>query len=551
MRAFTIIVMMSLRPGANLCVWAQDAPKPADDLSAIEGRVLNSTTGEPVGKAVVSVQNIDPALSGAQAPAVSTDAAGVFAIQELQPGTYRLTVERNGFVTTHYGAGGSSLPGIPMSLTKGQVAKDVVVRMLPQGIVTGLIVDEDGDPLPGVQIELLRFHYSSQGRKQLQSDGAAETNDLGEYRASGIAPGKYYLLATRRSDAPTTGRAGPSTKAKQGYAPLYYPGVMDLASAAMVEVSSATQLRLDLTLKKAGTVRLSGHVENAVDPGSPVTVSLSSRNATSKPGNSFTGVPDASGNFEIAGVTPGSYWLIASSRPPGNNKGALPVAVTNGDIDNLNLRIVPGARVSAHVVFEGTPPAQVKDVVFQMQPRDISATPFPSSYQSRVTEDGTMAMMDVAPNTYDLVATTPAGFYVKSIRASQADALNPGIVVGEGPVELEVVVSSSVGQVQGVVQVVQNGESQASAGAVVVLLPQEKARRALPIFVRSAAGDQNGFFSFGNVVPGDYQAYAWDNVEPGIWMDPDFMMPLESKGLAVTVAENDLQVLHLTPLTEQ
>ena len=36
-----------------------------------------------------------------------------------------------------------------------------------------------------------------------------------------------------------------------------------------------------------------------------------------------------------------------------------------------------------------------------------------------------------------------------------------------------------------------------------------------------------------------YKAYAWEDIEPGAYMDPDFMKAMENKGEAVSLREGD------------
>ena len=47
-------------------------------------------------------------------------------------------------------------------------------------------------------------------------------------------------------------------------------------------------------------------------------------------------------------------------------------------------------------------------------------------------------------------------------------------------------------------------------------------------------------------MPGEYKVYAWEDLEAGAYMDPDFMKPIDSKGEALTLRENDQKSLQLT-----
>src|SRR5579862_1785773 len=74
-----------------LCVAAMAQPKPGK--GTIDGRVLNSITGEPLRKATVT-------LAGRPAIGLTddTDAESKFHFAGLPPGTYRISAMRAGFL---------------------------------------------------------------------------------------------------------------------------------------------------------------------------------------------------------------------------------------------------------------------------------------------------------------------------------------------------------------------------------------------------------------------------------------------------------------------
>src|SRR5262249_26547316 len=141
----------------------------------------------------------------------------------------------------------------------------IVVKLTPQAVIIGRVVDEDREPVAYVQIQTMRYRYN-QGRKQLMPFGGASTNDLGEYRIFGVAPGRYYLSATFRSSMmmePTVDRSA-TQQPDEDYVPTYYPGTTDASTAAAVEASPGAQIRgVDFTLSKTRAIRIRGHVINA------------------------------------------------------------------------------------------------------------------------------------------------------------------------------------------------------------------------------------------------------------------------------------------------
>src|ERR1035441_9581569 len=182
-----------------LALAAQTKP---DDSCAISGQVSNAATGEPVLRALVSLRRVDmsPGVTTIQVShTAATDAAGQFAMAGIAPGKYRLAAERNGFIVTQYGSRGPGKAGTPLTLEAGQKSSDLALRLTPHGVIAGRVLDEEGDPVSGVDVQVMRLQYM-QGRKQMARAGGGSTNDLGEYRAFGLAPGRYYVSATSRQN---------------------------------------------------------------------------------------------------------------------------------------------------------------------------------------------------------------------------------------------------------------------------------------------------------------------------------------------------------------
>jgi Carboxypeptidase regulatory-like domain len=94
-------------------------PTQPEDLCSVEGRVVNAITGEPIRRASVLLMRSDP-VPGETGPPTSfstqSDSSGQFAMKDIEPGKYRLTVNRNGYVAFTYGARGPMQLGTTLSL---------------------------------------------------------------------------------------------------------------------------------------------------------------------------------------------------------------------------------------------------------------------------------------------------------------------------------------------------------------------------------------------------------------------------------------------------
>src|SRR5262249_40735728 len=134
--------------------------------ASFEGVVLNKLTGAPVKNAHVMYIKVSPgAVESAQPISTDSDPSGHFAIQ-VAAGSYRICVDGPGYARQTHGPRTPQGPGSVPTLNPGQHLRDLEIKPTPFGAIAGSIFDEDGDPLRGVGIQVLRFSYPT-GQQQL------------------------------------------------------------------------------------------------------------------------------------------------------------------------------------------------------------------------------------------------------------------------------------------------------------------------------------------------------------------------------------------------
>ena len=185
------ILIALLLAGPALAQTSKTVPTPKQDQCRMAGIVVKLAGGEPLRKTKLRLQNMDDRT---YTVAVVTGADGHFEFKGLDPGKYQLRANRVGYVTSEYGQRKPNDPGAVRTLRAGQVLKDLVFRLVPAAVISGRIMDEDAEPLPGITVCALREVYS-EGKRNLRTAAAVETNDLGEYRLYGLPPGRYFVSA--------------------------------------------------------------------------------------------------------------------------------------------------------------------------------------------------------------------------------------------------------------------------------------------------------------------------------------------------------------------
>src|SRR5581483_5692003 len=142
--------------------------------------------------------------------------------------------QKPGFVGQSYGARRPGGLGETIELAGNQHMNDATIKLLPQAVISGRVLDEDGDPIPSAAVSLYRQSYVK-GKKVWTQAGGSSTSDQGEYRASNLTSGRYLVSASYRGPL-INNRFGPepnqSERPDMIYAPTYYPNTVSQPNAS-------------------------------------------------------------------------------------------------------------------------------------------------------------------------------------------------------------------------------------------------------------------------------------------------------------------------------
>ena len=522
-----------------------------EDKCQVEGTVVNAITGEPLKKAHLTLRPVG--MPNGVPYGTMTDAGGHFLIDDVDPGRYNFSASRNGFVNQNYSPQGGTNRSTPLTLGNGQKLKEIVFKLTPQGVISGRILDEDGEPLANVAVQAMVYRYQ-RGRRQLMGQNGTSTNDLGEFRLHSLPPGKYVVSASYRSRDMFTmtpervvGGAQAVQAADEGYATTYYPSSTNSDGASVVEITPGAQVSgINITLARIRTVRIKGHVNLGAATGARrnINIMLMPRDSSMFAGpRAFARVMDDKGNFEMRSVSPGSYTLRADYREDNRQYSArLPLQVGDSNVEGVELELQPPAEIEGQVVIEGNGSLNGARLNVNLQPRTPGA--MMGGAGGPVKDDQTFKLMNVSPDVFDIsVFGLPEGFYLKSVRLGEQDVTETGVdfTQGASAAKITVVINPNGGQIDGAVQ---NAKGDAAIGATVTLVPDAD-HRSISWLYKTANTDQNGRFTMKGVRPGEYKIYAWEDIEPGAAQDPDFVKPHESAGEAVSVKESSHETVQL------
>ena len=572
---------------------AQSAAQPAPKGS-LSGQVVNGKTGAPLKKANVRLSFINPPNNnggrGAPAPqaaqqqvdvaqiqmqvnaalaqaglpmsplnisnmpqgpnirTVETDESGRFAFTGLAGGKYRLSAERQGFLRQSYGERKYSGGGTPVAVGDGQNVTNLLFRMNPQGVITGKVLDEDGEPMANVQVRAHRYMYMG-GKRQWVQIASNNSSDIGEYRLPDLQPGRYLVSTNARN----IGRInmGPneplSPNPDTTYAATYYPSTQQSATAIPIDIGAGSEIHgIDIRLIKTRVWRVRGQVSGVEAGGgrgrSAIQISLTPTEGPSD-GRLNTTARPPEGQFEIRNVPSGSYTLHAQSQAGSQMFAAsMPVQVTGSHVDGLKVTLSSGGDVQGMVkLVDATTPVELKNLSVMLRPVGGSGFGFGPPQRARVSEDMKFTIKGVPPMKFAVnVSGIPNTCYLKSVTFG-GRVLTPEGLDMSGGGAIEVTISAAPGEIDAVVM---DKDGKSVPGAVVALVPKE----GNPMVMMT---DDNGILAAKGLKPGDYKILAWEDVESGAPQDPDFLQQFEKEMKSVKLDASGHEAVQLKAIAAQ
>ncbi|HWZ31261.1 MAG TPA: carboxypeptidase-like regulatory domain-containing protein [Bryobacteraceae bacterium] len=296
--------------------WAQLV----DSKSGIFGRVTDAQTHDPLRRAFVKVSKTQQEWNEI------TDEQGRFRFPQLTKAEYALIAHRDGFSDRAY----------KVELSDFDDRKELPIELFRQGLITGKVSDNLGQPLVNCKIEALSARTRG-GPVQVLASVA--TNDLGEYRLSGLDSGAYQIRATYRNGGPA--EFGPSPPLTM--ATTTHQGEFSIKSGVVIT-------GIDFVLNPVQPARVRGTLHT--DNGQIVSAAQLWISGTSGEGghNAFA----REGKFEISDVGPGTYVISAETRDPdAASFGSASVQVRGDDMNGIDIVMRPSPIIWGHVRVDG------------------------------------------------------------------------------------------------------------------------------------------------------------------------------------------------------
>ena len=506
---------------------------PSTKPGTLDGVVTNSVTGEPVKKALITLR----CTKGFAYQALS-DGSGQFHFDKVDPGTYNIDANRDGFVGQQSGLR-ASYTVKPLTVAEEQHVQDVAVKLVPLATISGHVLDDGGEPIPHAGVRAMYYTYQ-QGRKQLRPRGFSTVNDLGEYELPDVPAGRYYLLVVPPNNTRIYPPRTRSTLLHEGYTQAYYPNATDIGQASTIETTPGAHVsNVDFRLRKTGVVHIRGKIVDASgQPARNIIVRYAPQADFGNGISSFASLqPD--GKFDLGNLIAGTYTILATNQAENSALAVkATIQVSDHDEEAGTLALTPGPAVSGRITVDGAQPDRFAPQVF-LRPLG----PYGPGSHATPDSSGALEFQNVIPDTYyvDIFTGSP-GLYVKSIRFGDQDLSTGQIDLSRqsaGP--LNIVFGTDGGQLQGSVQ---SSNSDPVQGALVVLFPQgdfENRRDRL----KQTRTDQNGAFQIKDVAPGEYKTFAWEEFDQNAIQNLEFRKAFDGRAASLTMGPNGKETVQL------
>jgi protocatechuate 3,4-dioxygenase beta subunit len=249
-------------------------------------------------------------------PQTLTDQDGRFVFDRLAPGSYRVDAQKTGFASLNEPGRG---PAPPAQLAAGQTL-EISLQLQRGGVIAGKVLDASGEPLTDARVMALRrFPVNVPGMAgrwvPAAIQGPMQTNDLGEFRIAGLAPGEYLVAAMPRGGGPFGGEGLAPSSNGTAVTTTYYPGTIDQTGAQSVHVlAGETVNNIVFGILSVPAFRISGRVvdENDAPIAGAMVMLLNDPRGGAAFGPAGTARTGTDGRFTIADVPSGSYRITAS-----------------------------------------------------------------------------------------------------------------------------------------------------------------------------------------------------------------------------------------------
>ncbi len=508
----------------GLAVTAAAQQTPA--MFKLTGTVVDAATQAPLPGSEVQVSPVGkPQLL----ESVMADSVGHFEFNNLFAGKYSLSAVHTGYLPETYQQHGQYSTGVAVGPNLNSTG--LVFPLPRQAVISGIIMDQENEPVPNANIQLLR-EMVVEGIRMTRYVGGTATNSDGRYSIGKLAAGTYYLAVTAQpwyaqqymamgivpsAEATETQIAAP--KFDVSYPLTFYPSVTSDSAAAPVKLLPGAAVELNVTLTAVPAVHINVERTNGANANAHLQY-VTRWGELFRPNSMFFN--NGGQTFAIA---PGRYQMSAQWHDKTGAHAVNRIMDISGNTTIDPRTMETQKRITATLAGTGNFP---ESVLHSLLLRDASTG---QVWRPSITEGNvTWPARELAANRYELLFNSAEDYYIQNIEAVNAKVSGRSIELNQdGPVQLKLTLAKGRAEMKGRVE--QAGTP--VSGAMVLLLRDDYSTS--PALTRRDQSDSDGTFSLAGIVPGRYTLLALPTNSELEYAKPEVIGPFLAHGKKVVV----------------
>ncbi|MFL6465963.1 MAG: collagen binding domain-containing protein [Bryobacteraceae bacterium] len=482
----------------------------------ITGTVVNSATGEPIGRAVV-------VINGSMSQRVFTDGSGRFEMSDVPEGQIVVNAQRPGFLSREMTGHQSPI------ITVGPATPPIQVKLIPEGTIRGKVTNNEGEPLENVGVQVMSQQINN-GRKNWLPRGGTQTDENGEYQIEDLAPGQYILHTSTYVLSPAAS-VTENSPVNDTCPPQYFPSASEEDNAQPIDIQAGQMAEADFRLSPVPSYNVSGIVSG------PENTNVSCQDANGNPLGSGQ-IDHRTGRFKLLHVPSGSCTLTFQGQgsQEANFKtyfAEQAITIGSSDLSGIQASAQPLPDIPVHFGDStGAIPVQLQ--LMRRQKRGSSQQHY------LITQPGQApAFQNVPPGSYKLIAQNFGNACVNTISQGSTDLLREDLTVVGGSAQaepIELSLRNDCATLSGTLETNSPGD----AGTVLVTSSSPGAEPRIFPFM-------NGAFSLSGLTPGDYTVYAFTDISGLEYANPEALR--EFSGQKITLGPGAKTTLQLNLIT--
>jgi hypothetical protein len=568
----------------------------ASGTGMISGRIVDAATGAPIAGAQLYLHQTRGDLLPPRSEQKDSGLDGTFVFSDLPAGEFEILASAAGYLEGALGKRRADGREAWIRLAESERFDRAIIEMFREARVTGVVVDEHGDPVKNAFVAALR-RAPNGGRTFEVAGESPRTDEKGQYRIARLIPGEYVIalsvlhytwsqspLSTESNPCiavpppppganpndpkppppplprpvgtlyselwPITGPRDDGSGEPKTYRTTFYPNVNDIQRASAVRLESGetrdgVDFRLDPvrgTFVRGRIVMPDGRqIGNASELAlNPTYVRperwqspLEARGYIAKD-NTFTFLDLPPGRYTLSLSLATSGGCDAISRSADDIDTRMTIDVPPAGLDDVEVSLLTTFRAMRHIVLE--------------QSSGTKPPPLLDIYFSR-TDGGEGASSGMEPGPQEATGFYPGEYIVKasenalegrwfvaSITSGGADlTASPLDVTGPNIKDIVITFTDAPSRVDGTVT---GAAGQRVDDATVVAFPIDarfwpRAHQSLMRFPLDRA--IGGKYRFPHLIPGEYFLVAVDEREMGAWPSETMLRTLATRATPVRV----------------